>query len=124
MVIPVIQFNVDKKYTSADVGYIMDKKVDNKDVASLIIYWAQHGYLKIVEQKIKKKLVTYLQKIKDLPSSAKPYEKSFFDAIFAKDKINSASGEYPLSEVVIDKPYVEKLFNNTYKMLDLKKYLL
>ena len=99
MVIPVIQFNVDKKYTSADVGYIMDKKVDNKDVASLIIYWAQHGYLKIVEQKIKKKSVTYLQKVKDLPSSAKPYEKSFFDAIFAKDKINSASGEYPLHEI-------------------------
>ncbi len=36
----------------------------------------------------------------------------------------NASGEYPLSEVVIDRPYVQKVFDNTYKMLDLKKYIL
>ncbi len=36
----------------------------------------------------------------------------------------NASGEYPMAEVVIDRPYVQKVFTNTYKMHDLKKYIL
>ena len=36
----------------------------------------------------------------------------------------NASGEYPLSEVVIDRPYVQKVFSENYKKLDLKKYIL
>ena len=33
-------------------------------------------------------------------------------------------GEYPLSEVVIDRPYVQNVFSKNYKKLDLKKYIL
>ena len=36
----------------------------------------------------------------------------------------NASGEYPLSEVVIDRPYVIKVFGETVKQRDLKKYIL
>ena len=36
----------------------------------------------------------------------------------------NASGEYPLSEVVIDRPYVVKVFGETVKQRDLKKYIL
>lgn len=36
----------------------------------------------------------------------------------------NASGEYPLSEVVIDRPYVIKVFGETIKQRDLKKYIL
>ena len=36
----------------------------------------------------------------------------------------NASGEYPLSEVIIDRPYVQKMFIDNYKLNDLKKYIL
>lgn len=82
MIIPVVQFSVDKKFTSADVGYIVDKKVDNKDIASLIILWAQKGYLEIIEDKKK----TYIRKTKDADKFMKTYEKNLFEAIFSGRK--------------------------------------
>ncbi len=36
----------------------------------------------------------------------------------------NASGEYPLSEVVIDRPYVQNVFSDNAKRHDLKKYVL
>lgn len=36
----------------------------------------------------------------------------------------NASGEYPLSEVVIDRPYVQTVFGDNIKKHDLKKYIL
>lgn len=36
----------------------------------------------------------------------------------------NANGEYPLSEVVIDRPFVVKVFGETVKQRDLKKYIL
>lgn len=87
IVTPVVQFSVDKKFTSADVGYIIDKKVNNKDIASLIILWAQKGYLEIIEEKKK----TYIRKVKDADEYMKNYEKNLFEAIFSgknKSKVN------------------------------------
>lgn len=75
---PVVQFDLDKKYTSADAGYLIDLKVQNKDIASLIIFWAQHGYLAIKEEN----KVTTLIKKKDIDEGMKPYEKIIFKRIF------------------------------------------
>ena len=36
----------------------------------------------------------------------------------------NASGEYPMSEVVIDRPYVKNVFSSESKRHDLKKYIL
>ena len=36
----------------------------------------------------------------------------------------NASGEYPLSEVIIDRPYVQTVFSDNIKKHDLKKYIL
>ena len=82
-VVPVVQFTAKDKFTSADVGYIMDRKVQDKDIASLIIFWAQKGYAKIVEKQEGKKTKTYLQKSGDLPNNATAYEKTFFASIFS-----------------------------------------
>lgn len=76
---PVVQFDLDKKYTSADAGYLIDLKVQNKDIASLIIFWAQHGYLSIKEEN---KLTTLIKK-KDADAGMKPYEQIIFKKIFA-----------------------------------------
>jgi len=87
MVVPVVQFSANEKYTPADVGYIMDRKVDNKDIASLIIYWAQKGHIEIVE----KDKSTFLKKIKDSDNiDLKIYERTFFNAIFRNNVIKNA----------------------------------
>lgn len=95
-VVPVIQFSVDKKFTSADVGYIMDKRVDNKDIASLIIFWAQKGYIEIIE----KNKETFLRKLKN-PKKMKSYEETLFYAIFGKDMkpITETENENPLLSI-------------------------
>lgn len=101
-IVPVVQFSAHKKFTPADVGYIMDKQVDNKDVASLIIYWAQQGYIEIVE----KNKTTFLRQLKQ-PEKMKSYEHTLFNAIFnnAKSKTElkkekmANEQEYPLLEI-------------------------
>ena len=102
-IVPVVQFSVNKKFTPADVGYIMDKQVDNKDVASLIIYWAQQGYVEIVE----KEKTTFIRKLKK-PENMKSYEQTLFNVIFEdekpKPKLKSekeieGEPEFPLLEI-------------------------
>jgi uncharacterized membrane protein YgcG len=71
----------------SEIGYIIDGSVDNKDVTSLIVYWADKGYLEIEEEKsgkgIFKKKKLELIKIKDPDTDAKGYEKKMFKKLFA-----------------------------------------
>jgi len=46
-IIPVVSFQPPEGMTSAETGYIIDGTVDNKDLISLIIYWASKGYIAI-----------------------------------------------------------------------------
>ena len=81
IITPVVQFSADKKYTSADVGFIIDKRVNTEDVASLVIYWAQKGFVNIIEDGKK----TYLSRT-EKEFVGKMYEKQLFYAIFSKNK--------------------------------------
>lgn len=74
--------------TPAEAGYIIDRTVDNMDVTSLIVYWADQGYLDI-EEDGKKDLILY--KKKDLPPEAKTFERYFFNSLFARGKKGSVS---------------------------------
>ena len=99
LITKVVQFSATKDYTPADVGYIIDKTVNTEDVASLIIYWAEKGYLNIIEDGKK----TYLQKTgKEI--NGKLYEKSLFNAIFAgktiEDKVDIKKIGLSISETV------------------------
>ena len=51
---------------SAVVGYVVDGSVDDKDVISLILYWADKGYLKMKEKG--QKDMEFI-KLKDIPDS-------------------------------------------------------
>lgn len=75
--------------TPADVGYVIDGLVEDRDVVALLIYWADKGYIRIVEiapdkpgRKVKDMLFV---KIQNLPADANDYEHLMFDAIFEKD---------------------------------------
>lgn len=77
-VIVSVQFTAPPGLNSADVGYIYNGVMSNKDVVSLIMYWAERGYLNIVEHDDKK---IELIKIKDMHVSNKE-EVALFNDLF------------------------------------------
>ncbi|MBQ7977008.1 MAG: DUF2207 domain-containing protein [Clostridia bacterium] len=88
--------SVPKGINSAEAGCIIDTFVDNRDVASLIVYWASNGNINIIERS--EFGLIFLEKVKEL-ANAKDYENDLFAKIFAdKDKVeihslNSMIGE-------------------------------
>ncbi|MEO5944240.1 MAG: DUF2207 domain-containing protein [Ferruginibacter sp.] len=69
-------------------GYIIDNKLDRKDLTALIPYWGAGGYLQIKETQTKALLGLIKNsqfdfiKLKELPASAKTFEKTLFNGIF------------------------------------------
>ncbi|MGC4020221.1 MAG: DUF2207 domain-containing protein [Muricomes sp.] len=78
-IIPSIQYQPPDNLDSAAVGYIIDGNVEDKDILSLIVYWADRGYLRIEEQK-KHELCLY--KLKNLPENSPNYQFSIFNKLF------------------------------------------
>ncbi|MBN2852894.1 MAG: DUF2207 domain-containing protein [Clostridia bacterium] len=76
---PTVQFQAPEGMTSAEVGYVVDGIVDNKDITSLIIYWADKGFLKIEELKKNKFRFTKIM----IPVDGKKYEEKMFTSFFA-----------------------------------------
>ena len=79
-IVVTVEFGAPDGLDSAAVGYIVDQFAENKDILSLLMIWANKGCLRIHDQKDG----FQLEKLKDLPEDAKPYEKDFFQALFAK----------------------------------------
>lgn len=77
-VVPVINFKAPSGLTSAEIGYIIDGHTDQKDIISLIIYWAGKGYLEIHQDG---KDFIFIKRM-DLPRSAKRFESVMFDGLF------------------------------------------
>lgn len=84
--VQTVEFYAPQGVTPADAGFIIDNSVDPMDVTSLIIYWADKGYLEIEEITEKKilsvKKTFTLHKLKDLDSNAKAYEVTMFESLF------------------------------------------
>ncbi|MEO8108569.1 MAG: DUF2207 domain-containing protein [Ginsengibacter sp.] len=69
-------------------GYIIDGKLDRRDLTALVPYWGAGGYLEIKELE-KKHLFGLVKtreyefiKLKDLPPTVPAFEKTFFNGIF------------------------------------------
>lgn len=83
---PSVEFEPPENLNPAEVGYIIDGQVSNKDITSLIIYWAQKGLLAI-EQKQKKNGKTedlILVRTGQPGSDARSYEQHIFQELFLK----------------------------------------
>ncbi|MDD3169870.1 MAG: DUF2207 domain-containing protein [Eubacteriales bacterium] len=78
-VVRTVEFYAPEGVNPAELGYIIDGAVDSKDIVSLIIYWANGGYLTIREDE--EKQFTLIKK-KDLPASVKTYEYTMFQGLF------------------------------------------
>ena len=61
---------------------MIDDKLDPKDITSLIYRWASNKYIKICAEDNKNKKF-YIKKLKNLPDSAKEYQKNLFKKIFS-----------------------------------------
>lgn len=84
-VIVTVEFSAPKDLNSAGVGYVIDNTVDTKDVTSLLIDWANRGYIDIID---KDHHIT-LKKKKELEKEKSTgYEHIFFNAVFTKDEIS------------------------------------
>ena len=78
-VVKTVEFYPPEGMTPADLGYVIDGTVDNKDVISLIMYLAEKGYLKITEYEKNK---FRLDKLTDIDRSEKTFVKTFFRGLF------------------------------------------
>lgn len=78
-VVRTVEFYPPEGVSPAELGYIIDGAVDSRDIVSLIIYWANEGYLTIREDA--KEQFTLIKK-KDLPETAKTYEYTMFEGLF------------------------------------------
>ena len=69
-------------------GYIIDNKLDRRDLTALVPYWGAGGYLRVNEIE-KTSLLGLIKnheyefiKLKDLPATVPQFEKTLFDGIF------------------------------------------
>lgn len=70
-------------------GYVVDDTLNRRDLTALVPYWGAGGYLKIEETAkssllglVKSKEYTFI-KLKELPATAKDFEHTLFNGIFA-----------------------------------------
>lgn len=88
-VVVTVEFQAPDGLDSAAVGYIVDGYGDHKDILSLIIDWARRGYIKIHEDENHH---LKLEKLRDMETSdTKPYERTFFHAVFKQKDLVSES---------------------------------
>ncbi|MBS7009088.1 DUF2207 domain-containing protein [Anaerostipes sp.] len=81
-IISSIQYQPPEDIDSAAIGYIIDGKANDQDVISLLLYWADQGYVFIKEEE--EGVTVY--KLKDLPPYAPEYQTYFFGKLFTEDE--------------------------------------
>lgn len=78
--VQTVEFYPPDGLTPAEIGYIIDGTVDRKDVLSLLIHFANKGYLAIEETG---KDSYTVHRLRDLPPNAKDFEAILFNGLFA-----------------------------------------
>ena len=77
--VQTVEFYAPEGLTPSEVGYVIDGVVDDRDVVSLIVYWADKGYLSITEMD---KKTFKLKKLREPDANARHYERVMFDGLF------------------------------------------
>lgn len=89
-VIPVVQFYPPRAMNSAEVAYGFNESISNSQVTSLLFYWASEGYIKII---MKEKNKFIIEKLKEIGSNHKSYEKNLFNSLFKYGDGKKVTGE-------------------------------
>lgn len=109
---PQIEISPPEKMTPVEIGYIVDGKVDSNDITSLILYWANQGYLEIEESEEKTssggKLLTLIKR-NELGAEAKSFEQLLFRKLFelgSNGRVTTNDLQYkfskPFNQVALD----------------------
>lgn len=79
--VPIItaRFEAPENFSPLFVGYLSDEKTDDKDITSMLFYWADKGYIRISEPKKKHYEFT---KLNDLPNDVPAVEREIFYGFF------------------------------------------
>lgn len=110
----VVGWSPPQGLSSAMVGYVFDGFVDTKDILSLIIYWASHGYLTIEE--IDKNTVKFT-KLKDLDSGIKAEKMLFNDLFKNRNMVTTTQLKYTFAEsITAAQTNIAAHFNHNPKM--------
>lgn len=105
-IIVTVEFKAPDDLNSAEVGAVIDDMVQNKDIISLIIDWANRGYLKIHDYE----KGFELEKVKEMErDDSKSYERTFFEAIFKDGNL--------VKEEQLKKEHVYKALQNSKQLL-------
>lgn len=72
------EFYPPKDVSPSICGYVIDDRLDKRDLTSLIPYWGAGGYIKVTENNKDFEFA----KIKDLPATALNFEKTIFNGLF------------------------------------------
>ena len=80
-IIPTVEFYAPDGMTPAEVGFVMDNNVDKKDLLSLIIYFADKGYISIEETDDKDFIIT---KLSEINGNEKNFARTLFIGLFRK----------------------------------------
>ncbi|MBS1513222.1 MAG: DUF2207 domain-containing protein [Bacteroidetes bacterium] len=82
------EFYPPKDVSPSVAGYVIDDRLDKRDLTALVPYWGAGGYLKIEETEnssflglVHNKEYTFI-KLKDLPASTPLFERTLFEGIF------------------------------------------
>ncbi len=90
----IAQFEAPDNLTPAEIGTIIDEKVQNKDITADIINLAVKGYLKITrleKDKLFFKSTDYLlEKLKEEDDLENEYEKILLESLFKKENLKKA----------------------------------
>lgn len=87
-IVPTVEFYPPEGMSPAEIGYVIDSTVNQKDLVSLIFYYADKGYISI-EQTGEKDFV--LTKLKDIDDKEKNFVKTLFRGLFVdRDRVNLA----------------------------------
>ncbi len=107
-VYPTVEFYAPDGMTPAEAGYIIDGCVDNKDVVSLLLYWADKGYLRIEEHGHND---FELVKTQDLKKDARSYEQYMFGKLFSgRDSVSVHSLKHTFYDTMTCTKYSVRLF--------------
>ena len=102
LIIPV-EFSAPEGISSTEVGFILNGTIQNREVLSLILDWANRGYLSIEDQDKTLKL----NKLQSLPETAPVAQLRLFNALFKnRDSVTTKELEEkfytPLNQAIQD----------------------
>lgn len=87
-VFPTVEFYPPDGMTSAEMGYAVDGVIDERDIISLIVYWADKGYISIRTHRDSDDFELEVER--GLPVSANDYERTMYRGLFSGKRIVSS----------------------------------